>query len=90
MQDMGPFSVSTLSSAMTLFVGFGYLIAIPISTAVGRRPVFLAGTALTTISTLWAGLSGSFIQLLVAICLQAISVGIAISMVRYLHYINKT
>ncbi|KAH6892416.1 major facilitator superfamily domain-containing protein [Thelonectria olida] len=79
-EEMGPFSVSTLSSAMTLFMGFGYLFSIPISTAVGRRPVFLTGAAITTISTLWAGLSGSFVQLLVAICLQAIAVGTAISM----------
>ncbi|KAH7144123.1 major facilitator superfamily domain-containing protein [Dactylonectria estremocensis] len=79
-ETIKPFSVSSLSSAMTLFTGLGYLLSIPISTSVGRRPVFLAAAAISTISTLWAGLSGDFVQLLIAICLQAIAVGSAISM----------
>ncbi|RKL05204.1 hypothetical protein BFJ68_g10694 [Fusarium oxysporum] len=38
-KPMGPFGVQSLSSAMTLFTGVGYLIGIPLSTAVGRRPI---------------------------------------------------
>ncbi|KAH7141102.1 major facilitator superfamily domain-containing protein [Dactylonectria macrodidyma] len=79
-ETIKPFSVGSLSSAMTLFTGLGYLLSIPISTSVGRRPVFLAAAAISTISTLWAGISGDFVQLLIAISLQAIAVGSAISM----------
>ncbi|KAH7000572.1 major facilitator superfamily domain-containing protein [Ilyonectria destructans] len=78
--DMGPFGIQTLSSAMTLFTGFGYLLAIPLSTGVGRRPVFLGAAFITTTSTLWAGMAGGFTQLLTALCLQALAAGAAVSM----------
>lgn len=78
---MGPFGIQTLSSAMTLFTGFGYLLAIPLSTGVGRRPVFLGAAFITTTSTLWAGMAGGFTQLLTALCLQALAAGAAVSMV---------
>ncbi|KAH7110224.1 major facilitator superfamily domain-containing protein [Dactylonectria estremocensis] len=79
-ETIKPFSIASLSSVITLFTGLGFLLSIPISTSVGRRPVFLAAAAITTISTLWAGLSGDFVQLLIAVCLQAIAAGSAISM----------
>lgn len=78
---MGPFGIPTLSSAMTLFTGFGYLLAIPLSTGVGRRPVFLGAAFVTTASTLWAGIAGGFTQLLIALCLQALAAGAAVGMV---------
>ncbi|KAI1875134.1 uncharacterized protein JN550_002563 [Neoarthrinium moseri] len=65
---------------MTLFVGLGYLICIPLATAIGRRPVIIGAAAITTASTLWAGFAGGFFQLLVALSLQGFAVGGSISM----------
>ncbi|KAM5349356.1 hypothetical protein ACJ41O_005861 [Fusarium nematophilum] len=79
--DIAPFSVQTLSSAMTLFVGIGYLIGVPLSKAVGRRPVLLGSAFVTTVSTIWAGLAGDFHQLLIAIGLQGLACGGAIGMI---------
>ncbi|KAK9420141.1 putative Major facilitator superfamily domain-containing protein [Seiridium unicorne] len=76
----GPFSVGALASALTLFAGFGYLINIPLATAVGRRPVMIGSAVLTVASTLWAGFAGDFYQLLVALALQGFAVGGTISM----------
>lgn len=66
---------------MTLSVGLGYLICIPLATAVGRRPVIIASASITAAGTLWAGFAGGFHQLLVALALQGFGVGSAISMV---------
>jgi MFS family permease len=78
---MGPFSVQSLSSAMTLFTGVGYLIGIPLSTAVGRRPIVVGAAVVTTLSTLWAGYAGSFLQLIAALSFQALAAGSATGMV---------
>lgn len=78
---MGPFGVQSLSSAMTLFTGVGYLIGIPLSTAVGRRPIVVGAAVVTTLSTLWAGYAGSFLQLIAALSLQALAAGSATGMV---------
>ncbi|KAF4448400.1 mfs general substrate transporter [Fusarium austroafricanum] len=79
-KEMGPFQVQSLSSAMTLFTGLGYLIGIPLSTAVGRRPVLVGAAMITTLSTLWAGYAGTFYELLVAVSLQALAGGSASGM----------
>ncbi|VUC32095.1 unnamed protein product [Clonostachys rosea] len=69
-----------LSSAMTLFTGFGYLLSIPLSTAVGRRPVFVGATVVTSASTLWAGCAPNFGNLMTALCFQGLACGAAIGM----------
>ncbi|KAF4502496.1 mfs general substrate transporter [Fusarium agapanthi] len=79
-KPMGPFGVQSLSSAMTLFTGVGYLIGIPLSTAVGRRPIVVGAAVVTTLSTLWAGYAGSFCQLIAAVSLQALAAGSATGM----------
>ncbi|QGI84876.1 hypothetical protein CEK25_011605 [Fusarium fujikuroi] len=79
-KPMGPFGVQSLSSAMTLFTGLGYLIGIPLSTAVGRRPIVVSAAVLTTLSTLWAGYAGSFCQLIAALSLQGLAAGSATGM----------
>ncbi|KAF5639294.1 mfs general substrate transporter [Fusarium sp. NRRL 52700] len=76
-KPMGPFSVESLSSAMTLFTGVGFLIGIPLSTAVGRRPIVVGAAVVTVLSTLWAGYAGSFLQLIAALSLQALAAGSA-------------
>ncbi|CCT71992.1 uncharacterized protein FFUJ_14014 [Fusarium fujikuroi IMI 58289] len=58
---------------MTLFTGLGYLIGIPLSTAVGRRPIVISAAVLTTLSTLWAGYTRSFCQLIAALSLQGLA-----------------
>ncbi|KAL2208569.1 MFS general substrate transporter [Sarocladium strictum] len=74
------FTVKSLNSAMTLFTSIGYLIAIPCSIAVGRRPVVLVTAALMSLMVLWGGLAGDFWQLMVATCFQGLSVGSALGM----------
>ncbi|KAM0347619.1 hypothetical protein ACHAPU_004632 [Fusarium lateritium] len=79
-KDTSPLGVDSLSSAMTLLTGVGYLISIPLSIAVGRRPVFVGAAALTTLSTMWAGYAGNFHQLLAAVSFQALAAGSATGM----------
>jgi MFS family permease len=67
---------------MTLFAGLGYLIGIPLSTAVGRRPVLVAAAVITCLSTLWAGHVEDFIELLVSVSFQGLAAGSATGMVR--------
>jgi len=68
-------------SGPSLFMGLGSFIWIPLSLAVGRRTVFLLANLLMLASTIWAGFSGGFYQLLIAVSLQGISEGISISAV---------
>ncbi|CAJ0550856.1 Ff.00g107860.m01.CDS01 [Fusarium sp. VM40] len=79
-EDLSPFSIGSISSAMTLFTGFGYLIGIPLSTAIGRRPVFVGAAITATLSTLWAAFGGSFFQLLAAVSFQGLAAGSATGM----------
>ncbi|KAF7514638.1 hypothetical protein G7054_g15138 [Neopestalotiopsis clavispora] len=74
-------SITSLSSALTLGVGIGYLINIPLATAIGRRPVVIMSALITAIATLAAGLAGNFLQLLVALAFQGFAVGGTIGMV---------
>ncbi|CAF3629907.1 hypothetical protein SNK04_002118 [Fusarium graminearum] len=76
-KETGPFTVESLSSAMTLFTGLGFLIGIPLSTAVGRRPVIVVAAVITFLSTMWAGHIEDFIELLLCVCLQGLAAGSA-------------
>ncbi|KAG8675922.1 hypothetical protein FPOAC1_001917 [Fusarium poae] len=80
-KNTAPFGVESLSSAMTLFTGFGFLIGIPLSTAVGRRPVLVSAAVITVLSTLWAGYGEDFIELLLSVCLQGLAAGSATGMI---------
>jgi MFS family permease len=64
-------------------MGIGAFLWIPLSLAIGRRPVFLLGTIIMLLATFWAGLAGSFYQLLAAVCLQGLAEGVNTSMVHY-------
>ena len=64
-------------------MGIGAFIWIPLSVAVGRRPVFLLCTVITLLTTVWVGLAGSFYQILVAVSFLGLSVGMSTSMVNY-------
>jgi MFS family permease len=73
---------------MTLFTGLGYLFGIPLSTALGRRPVFLCAATITSIATFWAGAAGSFEELIVTLCFQALAVGTSVGMVSVSHLLR--
>ena len=81
---MKAFLLEALLSGPTLTLGVAAFIWIPLSLAIGRRPVFLLCTVIMLLATLWAGVSGSFRQLLAAACLQGFAGGLAMSTVRCL------
>lgn len=60
---------------MTFSVAFGFILGIPSSIAIGRRPVMLATSILLSLNVLWAGIAGSYYQLLVSVIFQGVSIG---------------
>ncbi|KAM0285350.1 hypothetical protein ACHAQH_001539 [Verticillium albo-atrum] len=70
-----PFGIRSLRSAMTFSAGMGYIVAIPISTATGRRPAVLVASATIALMTLWAAMARDFYQLMAATCFQGIAGG---------------
>lgn len=51
--------INDLVTYPSLFIGLGNLITVPISHAVGRRPVFLGSTLVFVFTCVWAGQSGN-------------------------------
>ena len=78
---MGFFSVNNLGSSTTLFMGIGAALWIPLSLAIGRRPVFLLASALLLFSTAGAAVSQTIYEHLVARCLQGLAFGASGSVV---------
>ncbi|CZR66403.1 uncharacterized protein PAC_16304 [Phialocephala subalpina] len=78
-EETKPFPLTALQSAPTLFMGLGAFLWIPMSLALGRRPVFLICTVLLTLSTTWASVASNFYQLLIAVCLQGLAEGFSTS-----------
>ncbi|CZT45797.1 uncharacterized protein RSE6_06150 [Rhynchosporium secalis] len=76
-EEIAPFRLDVLSSLPSLFWGIGAVIWVPLSMAVGRRPVFIICTLLLTISTLMAALSQDFHTHLTARCLQGSAAAIS-------------
>ncbi|KAL2071007.1 hypothetical protein VTL71DRAFT_14033 [Oculimacula yallundae] len=72
-EELAPLRLDVLSSVPCLFWGIGALIWVPLSMAIGRRPVFIFCTVLLTLSTLMAAFSQSFYTHLLARCLQGIA-----------------
>jgi MFS family permease len=62
-------------------MGVGAFVWIPLSLAVGRRPVFLLCTIILLLATMLAVVSGNLYMHLVSVCLQGLSVGISSSTV---------
>ena len=77
-----PWSAETLTTAPTLFMGIGAFIWVPLSLALGRRPVFLLAALIEFLAVLGAGYSQTFYQLLGCLCLLGMSEGLALSLVR--------
>ncbi|KAH7379084.1 major facilitator superfamily transporter [Cadophora sp. MPI-SDFR-AT-0126] len=74
------FHMENIISVPKLFMGIGALIWIPLSLAVGRRPVFLLCTVILFLSSLLASLITNFAQLLVASCFMGLVQGLSSSM----------
>ncbi|TDZ30749.1 putative MFS-type transporter [Colletotrichum spinosum] len=68
-----------VSTPSTIFLGLGAFFWIPLSVAVGRRPVFLLGAFLLALATLLASQASGFYQLLAALSLQGFSAGLSLS-----------
>ncbi|KAL3417482.1 major facilitator superfamily transporter [Phlyctema vagabunda] len=59
-----------LSSIPSMFWGVGALVWVPLSVAIGKRPVFLFCAVLLSLSTFWAAVSRSLYSHLGARCVQ--------------------
>ncbi|EKD20957.1 uncharacterized protein L3040_004576 [Drepanopeziza brunnea f. sp. 'multigermtubi'] len=85
--------LEVLASVPSLFWGIGALIWMPISMAIGRRPVFIICTILLFLSTLIAAISNGYYMHLTARCVQGIAGSISpstmILMVLDLTYIHQ-
>ncbi|CAI6340860.1 unnamed protein product [Periconia digitata] len=75
----GPWTMETLVTAPTLFMGIGAFFWVPLSLALGRRPAFLLATSMNFAATLAAAYSGTFNELLGCICLMGFSEGFGLS-----------
>ena len=75
--------MDVLVTAPTLMLGIGAFIWVPISLALGRRPVSIFCTILLTLATVWAATAQTFQQLLGAICLQGLAAGSILSLVSH-------
>ncbi|KAK2056934.1 major facilitator superfamily transporter [Colletotrichum caudatum] len=68
-----------VSTPSTLSLGLGAFLWIPLSVAVGRRPVFLFASCCLTLATVLAANASGFYQLLGALTLQGFSAGLSLS-----------
>ncbi|PSN75480.1 MFS general substrate transporter [Corynespora cassiicola Philippines] len=73
--DIAPFSIQTLVNFPTLFMGIGALLWVPLTYAVGRRPIFILAALLLFIACTGAAFSTTFFQLLGCLCLATLSEG---------------
>ncbi|ORY58860.1 major facilitator superfamily transporter [Pseudomassariella vexata] len=74
------FRIEVLVSAPMLMLGIGAFLWVPLSLAIGRRPVFLLCTLMTFISTISAALAQNFYQLLAAMCVQGLAASSILSL----------
>ncbi|KAF9695391.1 hypothetical protein EKO04_006691 [Ascochyta lentis] len=79
-QDIRPWTVETLVTAPTLFIGFGALLWVPLSLGMGRRPVFLISTLMMLLATIGAGYAGTFHQLLTCLCFLGLGEGFCLTL----------
>ncbi|KAL1961573.1 hypothetical protein VTN77DRAFT_1425 [Rasamsonia byssochlamydoides] len=72
-----PANISYLANYPSLCMGVGNFLFVPLSIALGRRPIFLLNSMLMVASLIWAAKSESFASHLGARCLQGLSAGIS-------------
>ncbi|KAH6644801.1 major facilitator superfamily domain-containing protein [Boeremia exigua] len=78
-QNLYPWTMETLSTAPTLFMGFGALLWVPLSLGMGRRPVFLIASLMMSLATIGAGHSANFSQLLTCLCFLGLGEGFSLT-----------
>lgn len=69
--------INDLVTYPSLFIGLGNLITVPLSHAVGRRPVFLLSTFVFVLASVWAGLSTSLRSHIAARAIISLAAGSA-------------
>lgn len=83
LQDMAPFTVSTLASCPTLALGISFFFWMPLSVGFGRRANMTASSALFLCAVLGAGFARGFHELLAALCVVGAAAGASISTVGF-------
>ncbi|KAF2686583.1 MFS general substrate transporter, partial [Lentithecium fluviatile CBS 122367] len=78
-EESHPWTLETVVTAPTLFMGIGALLWVPLSLALGRRPVFLLAALLNFVATLGAGYSRTLRELLFFVCLLGLGEGFALT-----------
>ncbi|KAK1994872.1 MFS general substrate transporter [Colletotrichum falcatum] len=68
-----------VSTPSTLALGLGAFLWIPLSVALGRRPVFLLASCFLILATILAANASGFYQLLAILSLQGLSAGLSLS-----------
>ena|SRR5690242_2369909 len=81
LQNIKPWTVETLVTAPTLFIGFGALLWVPLSLGMGRRPTFLIAAFVMLLATIGAGYAANFNQLLTCLCILGLGEGFSLSCV---------
>lgn len=74
--------MESIVTAPTLFIGIGALLWLPLSLALGRRPVFLLVAFMMPLAALGAGLSTNFHALFACVCLLGLAQGFSVTSVR--------
>jgi len=80
-QDIRPFTVPLLAGGGSLFTGLGAFVWVPLSLAIGRRPVFLLCNLFLIFGTIGGSLSRNYYQHLLATCCQGFALSIMPSLV---------
>lgn len=80
-KDVRPWTMESIVTAPTLFIGIGSLLWLPLTLALGRRPVFLIVALIQPIATLGAGFSSNFHALLTCVCIVGLGQGFSITAV---------
>ncbi|KAJ4983459.1 major facilitator superfamily transporter [Stagonosporopsis vannaccii] len=78
-QDIKPWTIETLVTAPTLFMGFGALLWVPLSLGMGRRPIFLLAAFMMSFATIGAGHAANFHQLLTCLCFLGLGEGFSLT-----------
>ena len=87
-QNIRPWSMESVVTAPTLFIGIGGLLWLPLSLALGRRPAFLIAALTMPLAAIGAALSTDFHALFGCVCLLGLGQGFSVTSVRCLPH-NK-
>lgn len=75
--------MESIVTAPTLLIGIGALLWLPLSLALGRRPVFILTALMMPLAGLGAGFSTNFHTLFACVCLLGLGQGFSVTSVRW-------